>query len=133
MKTITFALSLALASTLAAAKGGYEAAMIDAATDQAIAGSEAKAKNGRFKVEIPFVLPGDYRVCLPLGVAALDLGSAATDDDGELKHEGDLPAGDYPIRFSVHADRGDCASLAAFYSEAIVDDEDPEDELEDDD
>lgn len=132
MKTITFALSLALASTLAVAKGGYEAAMIDAATDQEIAGSEAKAKNGRFKVEIPFVLPGDYRVCLPLGVAALDLGSAVT-DDGELKHEGDLPAGDYPIRFSVHADRGDCASLAAFYSEAIVDDEEPEDELEDDD
>lgn len=132
MKTITFALSLALASTLAVAKGGYEAVMIDAATDQEIAGSEAKAKNGRFKVEIPFVLPGDYRVCLPLGVAALDLGSAVT-DDGELKHEGDLPAGDYPIRFSVHADRGDCASLAAFYSEAIVDDEEPEDELEDDD
>lgn len=132
MKKLTI-LALALISITAhAAK--FEAPFIDTATGAVIEDSEAKAKGDAFKVEIEDIALGEYRVCLNTGTTFLELATVSTDDDGELKAEGILPAGSYPIAFSIHTDS--CLMPALYvsaYNTEAEDDNDNEDLEEDDD
>jgi len=127
MKKLTI-LALALISVTAnAAK--FEAPFIDTANSTVIEDSEAAAKGDEFKVEIHDIALGEYRVCLNTGSTHLELATATTDDDGELKAEGLLPTGSYPIAFSIHSNS--CLMPALYVSAYNTEAEDDE-EMEDD-
>ena len=132
MKPTVLAAALAALLPLSApaAPSRCEAVMIDALTNLEMPGSEARVHRGRFKVEIPNVPFDEYRLCIPLGLGGLDLGTAQPDDRGELRMEGELPSGDYPLQLTVHAALGACGSAPAYFSAAGA--LDPEDETEED-
>ena len=70
-------------------KGIFEAPMVDVTLNVEVPGSEGKIeREGAFKVEIPGVAAGTYRVCLfHNDTVSHFLGTALVGEDGELAHD----------------------------------------------
>jgi hypothetical protein len=88
------AVSFNVGTAQAKGQGIFEAPMVDVnpGPNLEVPGSEGKIeREGEFKVEIPGIPAGNYRVCLfHDDTVSHFLGTALVEEDGELKIEGNL-------------------------------------------
>lgn len=103
---------------LASAPAALAAPFIDSDTRQPHPGSHAELTAAGYRLALPSIEPGTYRLCAPVGESGIDLGTLETDAQGDLRAAGLFPPADHPLQLFIHPSAGDCDTAPAYFTAA---------------